>query len=111
MKNFGFKIAQTRQINLDTADAARRAALMERVPSFHLCIGCGGCTATCTAGQLTDFNIRRLHTAFACGQTEGLREQLDKCMLCGKCVLVCPRGVNTRGLIMQMRALLAEERR
>ena len=30
------------------------------VPSSKLCIGCGGCSATCTAGNLTEFNIRKL---------------------------------------------------
>ena len=40
-------------------------------------------------------------------QYEGLDEQLKRCMLCGKCLLVCPRGVNTRSLIINMRRLLA----
>ena len=38
--------------------------------------------------------------------TAGLAAELDKCMLCGKCSLVCPRGVNTRAVIMNMRILL-----
>lgn len=44
--------------------------------------------------------------AFSRGRYEGLSEQLDHCMLCGKCLLVCPRGVNIRALIMNMRKLV-----
>ncbi|MBO4382071.1 MAG: 4Fe-4S binding protein, partial [Bacteroidales bacterium] len=36
-----------------------------------------------------------------------LEEELQKCMLCGKCTLVCPRGVNLRSLIINMRQILS----
>jgi heterodisulfide reductase subunit C len=29
-----------------------------------------------------------------------------KCMLCGKCQLVCPRGVNLRNLILSIHTAL-----
>lgn len=48
---------------------------------------------------------------FRRGNTEGLAEELRKCMLCGKCVLVCPRGVNLRQLIINMRKMLEEEKK
>ena len=108
MTNFGFQISKTRSINLDASDNGRRSRLLAEVPSYRLCIGCGGCTATCSAGHFTSFNIRRSHTSFGCGQIDGLAAQLDNCMLCGKCTLVCPRGVNLRGLIIRMRQILAE---
>jgi Fe-S oxidoreductase len=34
------------------------------------------------------------------GQTENLEKEINKCMLCGKCILVCPRGINIRNVIM-----------
>ena len=108
MTDFGFQISTTRAMDYDAADSGFRSRLIDAVPSYKLCIGCGACTATCTAGQLTRFNIRRVHAAFNSGRLDTLREELDKCMLCGKCVLVCPRGVNTRALIMQMRSMLCE---
>ena len=37
-------------------------------------------------------------------------DALDACMLCGKCTLVCPRGVNTRAMIMEMRKELQTDR-
>lgn len=106
MNKFGFSIAQTRSTDLDTANLGKADELLQRVPSYKLCIGCGGCTAACTAGLFTDFNIRRIHTQFARGQYKDLDRRLQSCMLCGKCLLVCPRGVNTRALIIEMRRLL-----
>ena len=115
MSNFGFKISTPRSIDLDNADLSLYHSLVETVPSYRYCIGCGGCTATCSAGQFTDFNIRKAHFLFSRGQYDKLsvnmlpEVDLNKCMLCGKCTLVCPRGVNTRGLILQMRKLLASK--
>ena len=108
MKNFGFAISQGRQINFDDMKSDKAERLLDLVPSYKWCIGCGGCTASCSAAGFTDFNIRRIHTSFQRGLYDGLDEQLSRCMLCGKCLLVCPRGVNTRLLIINMRRLLNE---
>ena len=108
MKKFGFSISKGRQLNLDDIKPDKVEKLLEMVPSYKLCIGCGGCTAACSAAGFTDYNIRRIHTSFLRAQYEGLDAQLERCMLCGKCLLVCPRGVNTRSLIINMRRLLHE---
>lgn len=97
---------------MDNGDRMLYDELVATVPSYRYCIGCGGCTATCSAGQFTDFNIRKTHFLFSRRQYDKLSTELlpeadlNKCMLCGKCSLVCPRGVNTRGLIVEMRMLL-----
>lgn len=106
MKDFGFSISKGRQLNFDEMKTDKVEKLLELVPSYKLCIGCGGCTASCSAAGFTDFNIRKIHTSFLRAQYDGLDEQLKRCMLCGKCLLVCPRGVNTRSLIMNMRRIL-----
>jgi len=108
MKKFGFTISEGRSINYDEVNPDKAQRLLEIVPSYKLCIGCGGCSAACSAAGFTDFNIRRIHTAFNRAQYDGLDKQLQRCMLCGKCLLVCPRGVNTRALIINMRRLLNE---
>lgn len=103
MMNFwGFSIAEARVIDYDKNDKSMAAVLSEEVPSSRLCIGCGGCTATCTAGNLTEFNIRKLQMLVKRGETQEAGKQLHKCMLCGKCLLVCPRGVDTRRLILSL---------
>jgi heterodisulfide reductase subunit C len=42
------------------------------------------------------------------GEIEGLSKEIDKCMLCGKCILVCPRGINTRHVVMLIKKELAK---
>lgn len=111
MPNFGFTISKTRTINIDNCDRRKTKELEQQVVSYKKCIQCGCCTATCSAGMFTPFNIRRIHSLFRRFQYRDLASELQKCMLCGKCTLVCPRGVNLRPLIMNMRKLLSEKNR
>lgn len=105
MIDFGYSITPTRRIDLDSAEPRLRLSrqVHAEVSSSDLCIGCGTCTAGCPAAQFSDFNIRRVHLCFSRGRHDGLAELLQRCMLCGKCLLACPRGVNTRGLIISYR--------
>lgn len=96
---FGFVINRSRLIDYDKSDRKVREYVTAREPSFSLCFACGGCTATCTAGQHTTFNLRRMNTYIRRGEIDPLREEVARCMLCGKCLLVCPRGVNTRNVV------------
>ncbi|MDL2231432.1 4Fe-4S dicluster domain-containing protein [Porphyromonadaceae bacterium OttesenSCG-928-L07] len=102
MNLWGFKISETRGIDYDKNDKALLNYLAEKSPSSKLCIGCGGCTATCTAGNLTEFNIRKLQMLVKRGENKEAEQHLHKCMLCGKCLLVCPRGVDTRKMILTL---------
>lgn len=103
MAFWGFKIPEARVIDFDknNRDIAKYVKL--HVPSYNLCIACGACTATCTAGNLTDFNIRKLQLMMKRGETENIIKEISKCMMCGKCQLVCPRGVNTRQMILKIK--------
>ena len=42
------------------------------------------------------------------GEYQGAYEEMNKCMLCGKCRLVCPRGINTRGVVMLIKRKLGD---
>ena len=109
MRQFGFSISQTRSIDLDQIDFSCLNELREAVPTFMVCINCGACTATCSAQQFSDFNIRKIKTKLMQGQYDGLAKQLEKCMLCGQCTLVCPREVNLRNSIVNMRRILTKK--
>ena len=106
MKSFGYTISRDRQIDFDAIDRKIAGFIQEMEPSIRLCIGCGSCTATCSAGHFTSFNIRRVHTFIQRGETLHLKNEIMKCMLCGKCQLVCPRGVNLRNLILSIHTAL-----
>lgn len=101
-RQFGYTIQKDRQIDYDQNDMKVIGYLNQIEPSFRICIGCGSCTATCTAGHFVDFNIRRFHINLLRGETTLLKKEIEKCMFCGKCQLVCPRGVNLRNLILSM---------
>jgi len=100
MGKFGFTISKGRQIDYDSNDRGIAAYIFEKEPSFRLCIECGGCSATCTTGNLTSFSLRELHILIKRGENDQVRQTIKKCMLCGKCTLVCPRGVNTRNIVV-----------
>lgn len=106
MIDFGYSLTRSGAIDLATADLTLYEAVVEKVPSFRRCIGCGGCSATCSARQHTDFSILKCNLFIRRGECDPLREELAKCMLCGKCTLVCPRNVNTRAMIIQARILI-----
>ncbi len=100
--NFGYKILRDESIDFDHNDKRIADYLLVHEPSINLCIGCGSCTGTCSSGHFTEFNIRRIHTFIRRGETKELKKEIQKCMFCGKCQLVCPRGVNLRNVILTL---------
>ncbi|MEI6890100.1 MAG: 4Fe-4S dicluster domain-containing protein [Bacteroidota bacterium] len=102
MIDFGYTLTRDRQFDYDRGDLRYYRLVRSLEPSIDLCIGCGSCSATCSAAQFTNLNIRKLHTVIRRGDTTSIKAGLRKCMFCGKCQLVCPRGVNLRNLILAL---------
>lgn len=100
MKDFGYTMIRQRTIDYDQFDGRLLNDILRMEPSFKVCLSCGGCTATCSAGDLVSFNVRRMNLLLRRGETAELQSEIEKCMLCGKCMLVCPRGINIRNVIM-----------
>ncbi|MDP4186624.1 MAG: 4Fe-4S dicluster domain-containing protein [Bacteroidota bacterium] len=107
MKNFGFYIQPDSQIDFDNNNRNLAALVSQREPSFDWCIGCGTCTATCTAGNFTGFNFRKVALLVHRGENEQALQEVEKCMLCGKCNLACPRGVNTRNVVASIQKIFS----
>jgi heterodisulfide reductase subunit C len=103
MADFGFSLLKERHIDYDVNDKSIAEYIYDREPSFRLCIECGCCSATCTTGNFTRFSLRELQILLKRGENDAVRENIMKCMLCGRCTLVCPRGVNTRNVVMLAR--------
>lgn len=99
-KKFGFSVLREEVMDFDHQDFRMARYLQDKEPSAAWCIGCGSCTGTCTTGHFKSFNIRRIHTMLRRGNTRRLKQELRHCMFCGKCQLVCPRGVNLRNVIL-----------
>jgi heterodisulfide reductase subunit C len=105
--SFGYSITKSRETDWDILDHSFSDQLQELEPSLRLCIGCGSCTGSCMAAPRSGFNIRKTHTRFRRGETVKLIVELEKCMFCGKCTMVCPRGVNVRNVIDLMKKQIA----
>ncbi|MCX6223650.1 MAG: 4Fe-4S dicluster domain-containing protein [Bacteroidia bacterium] len=117
-KNFGFEMLSGRQIDLDLAGNSLATELFKAVKAWNSCISCGSCTAVCPAG----INFRKLHyqirmavetdmveTDISVSTGSGVMQvgadnylSLQSCFMCGKCQLVCPRGIPTRYLAIQI---------
>ena len=106
--SFGFGISKPRVIDIDRNNLRKSREILLEMPELQSCIGCGSCTASCTAGNLTSFNFRKVHALVRHGEYAGAYEELNKCMLCGKCRLLCPRGINTRGVVMLIKRKLGD---
>lgn len=109
MERFGFAISKGRQIDFESNDRSLAEMLAVKEPSFLRCIECGCCSATCTAAGFTEFSLRELHILIRRGEVSSVRKSISKCMLCGKCTLVCPRGVNTRNVVTLVRKTFQTE--
>ncbi|HUW07470.1 MAG TPA: 4Fe-4S dicluster domain-containing protein [Williamwhitmania sp.] len=103
MVDFGYGTVKANNFDLDTAKTELASYLAAHEPSFNLCIACGACAATCTAAKFTNFSFRSLTHQIRRGEEESSIKEAAKCMLCGKCTLVCPRNVNTRNIIVLIR--------
>ena len=97
---FGFKLSPSSAVNLDKVDLTLFRKVEAQAPDIRTCIGCGSCTATCTAGPFSGMSVRQVILDIQRGRQSLAAEKLSACMLCGKCTMVCPRGINTRQLIL-----------
>lgn len=102
MPNFGYTINSDRQIDYDRNDLRLAKYITMHEPSFKVCFACGTCSATCSAGLFTDFSLREMIGNIKRGEIKKVKTEAEKCMLCGKCQLACPRGVNTRNIILSI---------
>ena len=106
MKSFGYTISKDRQIDFDKADRRIANYVKTHEPSFNICMSCCTCTATCSAGNFAEINLRKIMLLVKRGEISGIREEIAQCMFCGKCSLACPRGVNTRNVILKINQAL-----
>ncbi len=103
MPNWGYTVNKDNQIDFDKNSFDIKQKVIGLEPSFEYCMACGTCSGTCSAANFTQFSLRRINIHISRGETNDLLKEISKCMLCGKCTLLCPRNVNTRNLILSMR--------
>ncbi len=109
MVDFGFKLSKSSAIVLGETADARFARLVALEPDVVRCMSCGSCAGSCTAASFTTLSLRRVILDLQRGQTADATGQIKHCMLCGKCTLVCPRGLNTRHIILSILQVYSQE--
>ena len=98
--DFGFSIAPSSTINLDKVDRTKFEKLHEIEPDVYKCMACG---------SFSGMSVRKVILALQRGKEKDAVKMLKGCMLCGKCSMVCPRGINTRHLILSICRIYNEE--
>jgi Fe-S oxidoreductase len=73
--------------------------------AFRLCFQCGTCDAVCPWNTVRDFSIRKIIREAAFGLTEIESDDVWRCTTCGKCLDICPRGVDQIELGVALRRL------
>jgi len=104
MIDFGYKKNNSLLLDLDSDSANFDVynELLKTEPSAAACISCGTCAATCSAGHFTEFNLRRIILLCKRGDARTLKPVINRCMVCGKCQFACPKGVNTRNIVLTL---------
>ena len=105
MIDFGFGVSPSSRINLDNVDKEKFSELAIAEPDVLKCMACGSCSASCTAAAFEDTSLRRAILSLQNGLCDDASKLLSHCMLCGKCTMVCPRGINTRHLILSIQKI------
>ena len=100
MMDFGFRLSPSSTIDLDKAELSLYGKIAALEPDIRMCMACGSCSATCTAGPYSGMSMRKVIHGLQRGTD--VSGMLSCCMLCGKCTMVCPRGINTRHLILSI---------
>lgn len=110
MSKFGFTILKDQQLDYDNLSRELARKIQKAEPSISSCMSCGSCSGSCSASRFSQFSFRKLVINIQRGDDKQIVNEIQKCMLCGKCMLVCPRGVNTRNVIHQIRKVLNEKK-
>ena len=106
MPTWGYSINKDNQIDFDlnNREIMRKIVMLE--PEFQTCIACGTCTGTCSAGNFEPFSLRKIIIQISRGEVKGIEKDIERCMFCGKCSMICPRGINTRNLLLSIKKAL-----
>jgi heterodisulfide reductase subunit C len=105
MTEFGFSIHEDLMIDQDIKSPIWDT-ILDKVPSVSTCISCGTCTSVCLSSDHTGWGFRKLIVLLRNAKYNQLEKALEYCQFCGKCSIVCPRGINTRKAILEMKKYL-----
>ncbi len=100
MVDFGYKITVGNRVDLDNSDNSLFKRIKELSPDIIKCIACGSCVSSCSGGNFSNVSFRSAILYLERGLNKQSISIINGCMLCGKCTIVCPRGINIREIIL-----------
>lgn len=109
MNKFGFILSPSSSINIDKVNRDLFDKLCSIEPSARYCMACGSCSATCTVAKYSGMSVRKILLNLQRGKEDEVVKMISTCMLCGKCKMICPRGINTRHLILTLSRIYRKE--
>ena len=96
-------------------EAYERCVYLEKLGLFG-CVQCGKCTAGCPINYVTrqeePFNIRKLVYEVLNADSEELaseKHNIWQCTSCSTCSLRCPKEIEPRDVVMNLRSILVED--
>jgi heterodisulfide reductase subunit C len=104
--DFGFSWSGARALDPSQPLGSEVQKVLDGEPGLLDCISCGQCAAVCTAGAYTSMSFYRVVLHLLRGETKEASMMSHGCMLCGKCRMTCPRGVNIHNAVMLISALM-----
>ncbi|MBO4567145.1 MAG: hypothetical protein J5695_07955, partial [Bacteroidales bacterium] len=60
MIDFGFSLSRSSAVQLDEVDLGLYKELERLEPDVRICMECGSCSATCTAGPWSGMSVRKV---------------------------------------------------
>ena len=112
MIDFGYSLTPSSSIDLNNESTSLHTTLFTLSPDIAKCIGCGSCVASCSARRINGTTaLRQTILLIDRGMEDEALSLIKECMLCGKCRIVCPRGINTRDIILVINELLKKGKR
>lgn len=110
MAKFGYSLTPSSRVDLNKINKEKWNRLVALEPDVLKCMACGSCTASCTAGKFVRTSLRSAILYLQNGQEKEALEYIQSCLLCGKCIMVCPRAINTRHLLLSINKIYASEK-
>jgi Fe-S oxidoreductase len=77
----------------------------EECREIRYCIQCGVCTGACPLASFGSQNPRKIMAMIREGLKLAILEVLDRCLLCGQCQMLCPRGIQHKEVLLKLREL------
>ncbi|MCX7697670.1 MAG: 4Fe-4S dicluster domain-containing protein [Bacteroidales bacterium] len=100
---FGYSSVQPRKKEIRFPLPSLYVDILCQEPSLKLCIHCGTCSSVCVANRIQETRFHKIPIMLRYGMTEESLTYARRCLLCGTCILTCPRNVNIRHVMFLLK--------